>query len=284
MQKTYTESETGETVNNHPVTDQIGHIEAAFDRIGRPVDIRGRVTPPAGTEAHEKGLLVTPDLPEELERALDEIGWVSVRAEIKETFGDPSSSAEITNVVVRNGLRASDIIEMLSETEYSDDDDTDMLTKIVHLVELVDPSEEDPETVVAYDILRKSLGWKAERMLAATDDFYKMLASMDDQGGDLGATKACPFETGEKDGFQLKTMQRVTSQSLHTSEHEWPHLSYAWTSEGINVADMEERRRPDEQAKAVAADAGTNGTEVKKSHDGGTMSDLGRPGRVIAWE
>lgn len=285
MQKTYTWSELGVEMNNHPILTEALEIERAFSQVGREVELVDFLRAEAG-EAEEEGLLVTPDLSDGLESALDNVDWLSVNQNIAETFADTAGSTELTNLVVRNDIETTEIVSMLSQAEYSSDDDTDMLTKLEHLVDLVGkPDDPRPEVVAAYDVMRKALGWKAERLLDRTEDFHKELASMDDMGVDLGTNGDSPWSLGPDDlGFQLKTMQRVTSQSLHTEEHEHPHLSYAWTSEGINVADMAERRSSDGQAKTVANDLGTTMTVVKKSLKSGTTSDLGRPARVLGKE
>lgn len=285
MQKLYKWSDVDAQFDKHPVTAQIEAVEAAFEATGRTVDLKAMVTPDAGSEPASAGLLITPDLSDGLEETLDNIGWLSVNREIAETFGEASASAELTNVVVRNDLTVEEVVEMLSTAEYSEEDDTDMLTKVIHLVQLVG-TENDPEPVqvAAYDVLRKSLGWEAERLLNRTDDFHKALASLDDLGVDLGTNAASPWNCGDAQGFQLKTMQRVTSQSLHRKDHEIPHLSYAWTTEGILVADMDERSGSDGQAKRVADDAGTTQTVVKKSLQSGPLKNYPRPARVIAWE
>lgn len=285
MQRLYTWSQIGEQYDKHPVEAQIERVESSFESVGRPVDLRSILTPTPGTEAAEEGLLITPDMTGGLEETLDNIGWLSVNEEIAETFGNASASAEMTNVVVRNNLLVDDVVDMLANADYSNEDDTDMLTKVVHLVELVgSETDPDPVQVAAYDVLRKSLGWEAERLLDRTEDFHKALASLDDRGVDLGTNKESPWDSGNAEGFQLKTMQRVTSKSLHTDNHEIPHLSYAWTSEGILVADMDERAGSDGQAEAVKQDAGLSSkTIVKKSEEQGETANYGRPARVIAW-
>jgi hypothetical protein len=248
------------------------------------------VTPKEGTKAHDMDLLISADIPEELRNTLDEIGWLSVNEDIAETFEDVSGSTELTNLVARKDLETSEVIRMLANSEYSEEDDTDMLTKVKHLCELIGTGEYTPKQVLAYDILEKSLGWDSERFLAKTDDFSKALASMDDMGGDLEVSQNSEFSEldfsgkfGEKRIAQLKTMQRVTSRSLHLDDHEVPHLSYAWTKTGILVADMSERKSSDGQAKEMGDRAGIGGTLMKKSHDGGVMSDYHRPARVIGY-
>lgn len=294
MQKLYTWSELGEPRDTNMVSRKIDEVEAAFEAIGLPVDLRGYLTPPEHTTVGEMGLLVTPDLPENLEKALEVIDWLSVGEEVAETFEkDITGSRELTNIVARNDLETEEVVKMLAETEYSDDDDTNMIRKLIDLIRLVAPSM-DARRVAAYDIFRKSLGWESERLLIRSDDFWKALASKDDidgregwsderekKGIDLGVTDSAPWDM---DDAQLKTMQRVTSKKLHNEEHEIPHLSYAWTSEGILVADMDERSGSDGQAGAVAEDLGTTKTVVKKSLQSGTTDDLGRPARVLARE
>lgn len=289
MQRTYTFDTIGVEYDNHPVVAQTRQVEKAFSTVGIEVDLMSLITPHVGSEPHQVGLKLTPDLSEPVEEVLDQIGWLSVGQHVSESFEDDkdiTGSQEMTNVVVRRDLTVIDVVEMLSETGYSETDDTDMLTKVRHTIDMVRvPSDPDTVQIMAYDVLRKSLGWLAEKLLAETDHWYKMPASRDPQGYDLGPSGDNPFDTRGKDGFQLKTMQRVTSQSLHKKEHEIPHISYAWTHEGIHVADMEEREGTDNQAKAIADAAGLrSGTIVKKSEEVGETKDYGRPARVIAWE
>jgi hypothetical protein len=286
MQKTYTWSELGVEMNKHPILVEAREIERAFSQIGWEVELVDFLRAESGTPA-KMDLLVTPDLSRAVEMTVENVDWLSVNRDIAETYADdPDGNVELSNVVVRNDIETAEIVEMMSDSEYSSEDSTDMLTKLRHMVDCVArPEDPRPEVVVAYDIMRKSLGWKAERLLDRTDDFYKELASLDQKGVDLGTTKASPWSLGSDDlGFQLKTMQRVTSKGLHRQENEHPHLSYAWTSEGINVADMEERRGSDGQSKKVANDLGTTGTVVKKSQQGGTTKDLGRSARVLGKE
>jgi len=290
MQKLYTDTDMNESFDKHPVIAQIDRVESAFDSINRPVDLLSIVTPEKGTKPDSCGLFITPDFSEDLEKDLDQIGWLSTHEDVKETFSETSGSTELTNIVVRNDLTVQEVVEKLAKTNYEPDnenEDADMITKVIHLVEFLGNEKDrkyEPVQIVAYDILRKSLGWEAERLLSETDDFHKALASMDDMGIDLGTNNASPWDCGDEEGFQLKTMQRVTSQSLHTEEHQIPHLSYAWTKNGILVSDMDERAGSDGQAKEVAKEAGTTMTVVKKSLQSGPLSDYPRPGRVIAWE
>lgn len=288
MQKTYLYDTLGAKFEKHPVVVEIEEIEDAFEVIGKPVNLKKLVTPEKGTKAHETGLFVTPDLPEKLEEALDIIGWLSVNEKIEGHFGNVTGSTELTKVVVDNDLSTGEVIKILNKSEYSDEDNTDMITKVKHTVEMFAPGVNDPLAVVAYDLLRKSLGWKAEKLLNRHDDFTKATATWDSGGVDFTVSEDSPWSELDfgsiANGIQLKSMQRVTSQSLHTADNEHPHLSYAWTKDGINVSDMEERRSSDEQAKAVAEDAGTTQTIVKKSLQSGTLSDHPNPARVIAWE
>lgn len=294
MYKTYQIDEAVET-GKHPVVLQIEKVEEAFKSVGLKVDLLEYVTPRPGSEVADGGYLITPDMSDAVERTLDEIGWLSVNQEIAETFADVSGSTEITNVVVREDLTVGDVIDLLANADYSQEDDTSMLMKVVHTVEMVSKPKDpdDPVKVVAYDVLRKSLGWEIERFLANTDDFYKMLASRDGNGYDLGASQESDWYEllGGEDGFQLKTHTRVTSQSLFSADTEVPHLSYAWTDDGVMVSSMIEHSKPIDGRKrnkdCVAARlsdmSGASGTVMKKSHDSGTMKNYGRRARIIAW-
>jgi len=287
MMKTY---QIGDS-ESHPVKQQIRAVEDAFAEVGHTVDLMDMVKPKPGTTLFNDGYLITPDFSEALENVLDNVDWLSVNADITGHFGDPTGSTEVTAVVVENGLSVGEVVDLLDRAEYSTTDDTDMITKMIYTVDMVSrPSDPDAVEVVAYDLLRKSLGWLAEKTLAATDDFKKAAASHDSWGIDLMATSDtwsdydfAPEAAGVR-GFQLKTMQRVTSQSLHNKDHKHPHLSYAWVKGGIVVADMAERSGSDKQAKEVAADANSTMTVVKKSLKSGTTGDYHRPARLIAWE
>lgn len=287
MMKHYKRRHTGEQFDKHPVLEQAERVETAFSELGHDVDLLELITPRPGSRPANAGVFITPNLPEQLETTLDHIGWLSVNEQVLETFEDDSEvtgSQELTNIVVRNDLTVGDVVEKLANAEYSDDDDTDMLTKVVHTIQLIAP-EMPAVRIAAYDVLRKSLGWKAEKMLAETKDFNKMLASRDPQGYDLGTNEESPWDTKGEDGFQLKTHQRVISQSLHTKDHKVPHLAYQWTTDGIMVASMDEIGGTDELATAIKKDAGLKSkTIVKKSERNGVMDGYGRAGRVIAWE
>jgi hypothetical protein len=295
MYKKYQMAEAVES-GKHPVMLQIEKVEAAFKSVGLDVNLLEYVSPRPGSDVSDGNYLITPDMSEALERTLDNIGWLSVNAQIAETFEDVSGSTEITNIVVRENLSVGDVVELLAEADYSQEDDTSMLMKVVHTVEMVSMPKDpdDARKVVAYDVLRKSLGWEAERFLSNTSDFHKMLASRDGQGFDLGTSQDTDWYEylAGHDGFQLKTVTRVTSQSLATTETEVPHLSYAWTDDGIMVSTMDEHSKPregyernkDMVAARLADMSGATGTVMKKSDDGGTMKNYGRAARIIAWE
>lgn len=288
MMKHYSENELEETFGKHPVILTIEEIEDAFMDIGIEIDLKSMVTPIEGSDARKAGLLITPDLSDALEDTLDDVNWLSVNEDINESFSDVKGSAELTNVVARKNLTIKTVVNLLKEAEYPDEDDTDMITKMKYVVEAVsqESDPDNPYTVVGYDMFRKALGWKAELFLSQTDDFHKELASLDQMGVDLGTNQDSPWNLAEDDlGFQLKTMQRITSQNLHNEDNEHPHLSYAWTENGIHVADMGERRGDDNQAQEMADRAGVRSkTIMKKSEKRSELKHYKRPARVIAWE
>lgn len=274
-----------------PVETHINAVEDSMSEIGRPVDLMGHLQAKPGTDLFNQGFLITPDYTDALENYLDNLPWLSIGEEIDGYFGNPTGSTEITHVVLENDLSVGDVVDLLDTVKFTDGGENSMLETMEVGVSLLCKQAKNPDNpslVIAYDLLRKSLGWEAERLLDSTGDFKKAAASHDKWGVDLMARsdKWSDYDFSEKApdlrGFQLKTMQRVTSQSLHLDDHEHPHLSYGWTNDGLILSDMDERRSSDNQAKAMGNELGCTGTVTKKSLKSGTTADYHRPARIIA--
>lgn len=157
-------------------------------------------------------------------------GYFSLQETLEGYFGESSGSSNVTGLVLKRDLSIRQVIAILA--------DSGQMKKALIIAKQM-REEDDPQApfIVAYALWKYALGWDAEKILAANEDYSKGTIAQD-KGGIDG--------WWYKEMYQIKPGTEVTSKGRGTlMNKDIAHAGYLWNCETneLWIADMEDYNR-----------------------------------------